>query len=174
MDYLIDVETTVTEKMYHSLVYFQTFMTKRSALFFNVIAGVVSLGNVLAKWFGIYEPGPFLYYASLLFLALVIVSIPVMELQIRNFIKTDRTVVGHSHRLQVGEEEIASTVGNAHVSYTWDKLYRVYENKWAFLFYINAQQAIVLPKEEITPQQRTALREMAERKLDRKFMQYCK
>ena len=171
----LSFQTTVTPKLYRTMVYFQLFHSKMRSIPFMIVAAAMSVVTVAAKFLGFFEPEPFVFWACLGYSVLVVFFVPFMESQIRSTIKSGRTMVGRSHRMVLNDAGIASYAeGGASAQFSWNKLAEAHELKTAFLFYINSQQALALAKEELTAQQCQQIRELGQQKLKEKYLIHYK
>ena len=179
MDRTIAVEVTVSQELYRRMVYFQMFQKKKLTLPLMTAAWLVALGVVAARLAGAYDVlqysfGRFSYYACVAYLFFPVLSLLFVELQVRRIAGSGRTVIGQSHCILIGEQGVASQVGDTRAEFGWQEILQAHELREVFLFYISEGQALALARGDVSPEQAALIRELAQEKLGDRYRLHTK
>ena len=140
-----------------------------------VVATIVSLFTMMGRIMDIFEVSDFLFYTSIIFIGLWILLIVVTEFIVKQFINSDKIVLGKERITKINYEKITVESGDiSFTNFTCDTIYKAYEIKNYYLIYVNFQQAIIVEKRDLTEEQKSTVREILNTKLGKKYYIRCK
>lgn len=164
--------TIVSEKDYRTIVYFDIFLKNRIYVVSMILAGILLIAAFILHIFNMIELNKFYFYYLFIFGLLILGGVLLAERMIKVFIKSYRVSIGASQNVQINDKNIQLRIGeNEEVSiFEWNKLYKVYEIRKYFIFYINAQQTIIVSKKNITNEDIDILRNLIKEKMGKLFI----
>lgn len=171
----VEVISEISNKDYREIVYFNVFRKNKWGFWLIVVATIVSLFTMMGRIMDIFEVSDFLFYTSIIFIGLWILLIVVTEFIVKQFINSDKIVLGKERITKINYEKITVESGDISVAnFTWDTIYKAYEIKNYYLIYVNFQQAIIVAKRDLTEEQKSTVREILNTKLGKKYYIRCK
>lgn len=171
----LSFDATITKKDYRRAVYFNTFEKNKIRLF--VLSGVfiLSVLCIFIKLLGLFALPDLVFFSCVCFVALLIMQAVVTENIVRKFVKSDTTSIGCETQAEVDNEHIAlTTASGSYSTFKWPSVIHGFELKEHFLFFINTQQVIILPKRGMSSDDMAKLRALSQKKLGLRWDMRCK
>lgn len=167
-----EFNTTVSEKDYRTIVYFDIFLKNRIYVVSMILAAILLIAAFVLHLFNMVELNKFYFYYLLIFVLLILGGVLLAERMIKVFIKSYRVSIGAIQHVKINDKNVELKIGeNEEVSiFEWNKLYKVYEIRKYFIFYINAQQTIIISKKDISNEVIDSLRNLITQKMSKLFI----
>lgn len=168
----LEFNTIVSEKDYRTIVYFDIFLKNRLFVISLIIGSIIFVTAFILKSFNIIELNKYYFYYLFAFIILILGAVLIAEKMIKKFIKSDKVSIGAKQNITINEERIDLRIGTdgSFSTLKWNTLYKAFEIKKHFIFYINTQQAIIVSKENISSDDLNKLRYLTKEKLGKSFI----
>ncbi len=163
----ISFTSSIDKRDYRKIAYFNVFFKDLKMLYLIVMAGIASLCVLVLHFTGRILFPDFLIYVCTIFIVLIPLLFLVTEFMVYRFLKSDRLSINNAHQYTIDEEKIVTEGGveKARAEYLWIYLYKAYEIKDYFLLYINQEQALILPKRNLTEEDSEMIRDLMRKNL---------
>lgn len=170
MNEKITLITKASAEDYQALVWFNLLHKKKALIYFLGFAGVLALGAVLGKLAGIFSISDFFFYTCLAYFGLIVLEVFVVNLSIRRFVASDKSIIGQEREVIFDETGLTSSGGEqSYAVYNWDQFFQAFESKKYFFLYLNTAMVIILPKAHFQQTDLVRLEELLKAQMGTRF-----
>ena len=149
----VQISTTIRHRDYRAVAYFNLFQRHRyepyAVLAVASLAVVILIGKIL-PWF---HPDVRQFHGSWVFLTFLLLVLAITEIMVHQYIKADRQAFLCRYEITVSVEGLQVATSGGKAAYQWRRMFKGFELKRHFLFFLNISQAVILPKRDMDEEQ---------------------
>lgn len=167
----IQFKTTIRHRDYRAVAYFNLFQRHRLEPYIVMAIAALAIAILLGRILPWFHPNTLLFHISWVFLVFLLLVLGVTEFMVHQYIKSDRAAFNSQYTITVSGQGLHLATQGENSFYQWKRMFKGFEMKRHFLFFLNISQAVILPKRDMLEEQCLFVRQRAQEGMGNNFRQ---